>query len=327
VSVVSSVGWKALGTDIVVLTVDGDPEVARGAVADLLDEVDRTYSRFRADSELQRLNEGGGRETQVSPLLGLAIETALRGGRLSDSLVDPTVGRAMRAIGYDVDFDRIDRSSRPYLVRIEPIPGWQTIRYDPGRGTVVMTRGTALDLGSTGKALAADLCAAAAFKATGRGGALVSLGGDIALAGLPPEGGWRVLAAESSSTSPDADGEVIALVGGAVATSGTVSRRWTRGGVVLHHLIDPRTALPVESPWRTASVIAGTCVDANIAATAAIIKGDDAIDWLERIGLPCRLVSTDGTVHRIGGWPQPATALAPSLDPDGPAQSSHSAAI
>ena len=107
-------------------------------------------------------------------------------------------------------------------------------------------------------------------------------------------------------TPPDAAGEVIAIASGALATSSTTIRRWRRGDRTYHHLIDPRTGGPVDSPWRTASVVAGTCVDANTAATAAIVKGGEAIDWLEAAGLPARLVAGDGSVTRLGGWPTPS---------------------
>ncbi|HEX7471507.1 MAG TPA: FAD:protein FMN transferase [Candidatus Limnocylindrales bacterium] len=307
---VQAADWRALGTSVHLLVTDGELEPARRAVADLLDEVDRAYSRFRPDSELSRLNAAGGQPMAVSPLFGTAIETALRAGRLSDGLVDPTVGRAMRAVGYDADFSRVAARGEPLTLRLEPIPGWQAVRYDASHHSVTLARGVELDLGSTGKALAADLCAAAALTAMGRGGVLVSLGGDIATAGDPPDGGWRVLAADDSSTPADADGEVVAIRGGALATSGTTSRRWTRGGVTLHHLIDPRTGLPAEGPWRTASVVAATCVDANIAATAAIVRGRSAVPWLEGLGMAARLVSSSGQVVRLAGWPTPLAGMA-----------------
>jgi thiamine biosynthesis lipoprotein len=300
--------WRALGTGVRLLVTGGDLEAARGTVVDLLDDVDRAYSRFRPESELSRLNANGGQPLAVSPLFGLAIEAALRAGRLSDGMVDPTVGQAMRAIGYDRDFGRALSRPEPIVLRLEPVPGWQAVHYDSVRRVASLARGVELDLGSTGKALAADLCAAAALEAMGRGGVLVSLGGDIATAGEVPEGGWRVLAADVSSTPSDTDGEVVAIHGGALATSGTTARRWTRGGVVLHHLIDPRTGLPAEGPWRTASVVAATCVDANIAATAGIVRGRSAVPWLDELGLATRLVSTSGQVVRLGGWPEPIGA-------------------
>jgi FAD:protein FMN transferase len=297
--------WRALGTGVRLLVTGGDLEPARRAVVELLDDVDRAYSRFRPDSELSRLNAQDGKPTAISPLFGLAIEAALRAGGLSDGLVDPTVGQAMRAIGYDRDFSRALTRPEPIVLRLEPVPGWQAVHYDPVRRVAWLARGVELDLGSTGKALAADLCAAAALRATGGGGVLVSLGGDIATAGVVPDGGWRVLAADDSSTPSDTDGEVVAIHGGALATSSTAVRRWTRGGIVLHHLIDPRTGLPAEGPWRTASVVAATCVDANIAATAAIVRGRSAVPWLDKLGLAARLVAISGQVVRVGGWPEP----------------------
>jgi thiamine biosynthesis lipoprotein ApbE len=305
VSDVLAAEWRALGTGVHLLVFDTAIAPAREAVVDLLDDVDRAYSRFRPESELSRLNAMAGRPLAVSPLFGQAIEAALRAGRLSDGLVDPTVGRAMRAVGYDRDFGSAMNSSDPLVLHLEPVPGWETISYDRARRIASLRRGVELDLGSTGKALAADLCAAAALAATGRGGVLVSLGGDIATAGDVPDGGWRVLAADDSATPTEVGGEVIAIHGGALATSGTTSRRWSRGGIDLHHLIDPRTGLPADGPWRTASVVAATCVDANTAATGAIVRGRSAVPWLGELGLPTRLVSTSGQVVRLGGWPAP----------------------
>jgi thiamine biosynthesis lipoprotein len=82
-------------------------------------------------------------------------------------------------------------------------------------------------------------------------------------------------------------------------------RRWKRGGVVLHHIIDPATGLPASGPWRTATVVAASCVDANLASTAAIVMGSRAAGWLEVAGLPGRLVDRSGLIHRTAGWPVP----------------------
>ena len=295
--------WRALGTGVHVLVHDGDLPAASRAVRAVLAQVDRTYSRFRPDSELLRLNAGDARQQRISPLLADAIATALRAAELTDGRVDPTVGRAMRAVGYDDDFERIRIRTDPISVRLEPIPGWQAIQFDHRARTLGVARGVEIDLGSTGKALASDLAAWAALAVMGSGGVLVSLGGDIATAGDPPPGGWRILVAEDSDMPPDTDGEVIALLDGAIATSGTTVRAWRRGGIAVHHLIDPLTGGPVGSPWRTASVIAATCVDANTAATASIIRGASAPAWLEGLGLAARLVGTNGDIHRIGSWP------------------------
>ena len=182
---------------------DGDLAAARAAVEALLDLVDRTYSRFRDDSELMRLHGRRGREARVSPLLARAMDGALRAARDSGGAVDPTVGRALRVIGYDSDFDADLLGSRTLRLRVAPVPGWSTVAFDAASRTVRVPADVELDLGSTGKGLAADLAADAALEAAGPGaGVLVSLGGDIATAGRAPDGGWRITVAEDSAIDP-----------------------------------------------------------------------------------------------------------------------------
>jgi thiamine biosynthesis lipoprotein len=313
--VIDQAGWRALGTSARVLVLDGDLAAARAAVETVLEEVDLAYSRFRPDSELVAVNAAAGHSVRVSALLARAIAGALDAARRTGGAVDPTVGRAMRVIGYDRDFGLLEGSDRPLELHVAPVPGWSAVVLDLRALTVRLPRGVELDLGATGKGLAADLAASAALAAAGDGaGVLVSLGGDIATGGRPPDGGWRILAAEDSETPPDADGEVIAIQGGALATSSTTVRRWRSDqGVTVHHIVDPRTGLPSDSPWRTATVVAETCEQANAASTAAIVMGDAAPAWLTGARLPARLVATDGRVVRLAGWPDPET------DPHGPA--------
>jgi thiamine biosynthesis lipoprotein len=306
VTEVASATWRALGTGIRLVVHDADLASARAAVERVLDEVDLAYSRFRPDSELSLLNARPGETVVVSSLFAEAIGVALDAAERTDGAVDPTVGRAMRAIGYDVDFDRIAGRGEPLEVRLEPIPGWRTVELSRVRREIRLKPGVELDLGSTGKALAADRGASASHEAAGHaGGVLVSFGGDIATAGTAPDGGWRILVAEDSETPTDSDGETIAIRDGAIATSSTTVRRWQRGETAIHHLIDPRTGGPVASRWRTATVVAATCVAANTAATAAIVLGDDGPEWLDRSGLPARLVDTGGAIVRLNGWPEP----------------------
>ena len=314
--------WKALGTSVHVLATDASGlGRATTAVSEVLEDVDTAYSRFRQDSELSRLNASPGRVVRVSPLLATAIDAAQRAARLTDGAVDPTIGQAIRVAGYDDDFSRVAaRDPHPALpqrgretevrLRAWRVPGWKAIGFDRRSRVVLLPDGVELDLGSTGKALAADLAARAALNAAGAGGVLVSLGGDIATAGTPPPGGWRIHVAEDSRARPDAEGEVICLTSGGVATSSTTVRRWTRGTAVLHHIIDPETSLPTTGPFRTVTVAAATCLDANIASTAAIVRGETAIDWLMRRNLPARLVENDGTIHYIGRWPDPSGVAA-----------------
>ena len=80
------------------------------------------------------------------------------------------------------------------------------------------------------------------------------------------------------------------------------------GGEELHHVVDPATGRSATVVWRTVSVAAATCVDANVAATAAIVRGGRSPAWLHELGLPARLVRADGSVVRVGGWPEEEVA-------------------
>lgn len=298
--------FPALGTTAVVVVADPAARAAaRRAVDRELDAVDRACSRFREDSELSLLNRAGGRSSAVSPLLLEAVEVALRAARVTDGLVDPTVGAAMRLIGYDRDFASVAAGGGALVLRAAPVPGWRLVHVDRASGRVQLAGGAELDLGATAKALCADRAAAAAAAATGSG-VMVGLGGDIAVTGPPPAGGWRIRVADHHAAPAGSPGQTISVSGGGVATSGTAARRWTRGGRCLHHLLDPTTGLPVESPWRTVSVAAGSCVDANTASTASMVMGAAATAWLEQRRLPARLVRHDGEVVLVAGWPEEA---------------------
>jgi thiamine biosynthesis lipoprotein len=295
--------FRALGTGVRVLVTEADSlERVREVVMRELEAIDLACSRFRDDSELSRLNSAAGHRVAIGALLTEALAAALRAGRATDGAVDPTVGGSMRRIGYDRDFASMEREGEPIRLGAERVPGWEVVELDVRGGTVRVPAGVELDLGATAKALAADRAARSSLEAT-EGGVLVSLGGDIAMAGPAPEGGWRVLVTDDHAAPLDAPGQVVSLAGGGLATSSTTVRRWERGRVVLHHIVDPATGLPVASPWRTVSVVAGTCVDANAAATACIVWGEGAPEWLERHRLPARLVARDGRVVRAAGWP------------------------
>jgi thiamine biosynthesis lipoprotein len=154
-------------------------------------------------------------------------------------------------------------------------------------------------------ARAAAGAGARARAATGAAGVLVNLGGDIATAGDPPAGGWPVRVADSHRAGLDAPGQALTIAAGGLSTSSTTVRRWRRRGRDAHHIVDPRGGAPAAEHWRTVSVAAATCVDANIASTAAIVLGAGAVDWLQQRGLPARLVSAAGAERFTAGWPAP----------------------
>lgn len=300
-----STAFHALGTTATVVVTDpGALPEAEALLRAELDRVDRACSRFRDDSELMALNRAGGRETAVGPLLLEAVEAALAAAAATGGDVDPTVGSDMEACGYDRDFALVTGSDPGELrVRARRRAPWRSVRVDRGRGTVRLPHGVALDLGATAKALAADRAAATIHHRLGTA-VLVSLGGDIAVAGPPPDGGWAIRVGDDHRTEGPLD-EVVAIAGGGLATSGTTVRRWGRDRR-LHHILDPRTGRPCAEVWRTVTVAAGSCVAANAASTAAIVRGRAAADGLAGRGLPARLVSVGGDVLRVGGWPEAA---------------------
>ena len=295
--------FQALGTIARVVAADSDAlELAVESVQDELHAIDRACSRFRPDSELSRLNVADGATVAVSPLFLEALETALRASRLTDGILDPTVGEALLRLGYDRDFNAARLQRGPVRLALRPSPGWQMIRVDRAAGTAGLAPGIRIDLGATAKALASDRAAATAAAAAGCG-VLVSLGGDIAVAGDAPDDGWGIRVTDDCRAGFDSSGQTIGITSGGLATSSTTVRRWTRGGAGLHHIIDPRTGVPAEPCWRTVSVAAASCVDANIGATAAIVLGPQAPGWLNARGLPARLVATPGAVTTVCGWP------------------------
>jgi thiamine biosynthesis lipoprotein len=298
------VSFPALGTTAVVLVSDGAALAdARAICEDVIAEVDRACSRFRDDSDLTRVNSHPNEHVLVSVGLLDALDVALFAARVTDGLVDPTVGSAMRAIGYDCDFTEMAADGPPLRVVVRPVPGWRRLDVDHERGTVRVPDGVEIDLGATAKAWCADRAARAAADNTGVG-VVVGLGGDLSVAGDVPPGGWQVRIADDHRASIDEEGgQTVSILGGGVATSGTSVRRWTRAGQSLHHVVDPSTGRPAAELWRTVSVAARSCADANIASTAAIVLGSNAPRWLAERGLPSRLVRVDGDVTVVGGWP------------------------
>jgi thiamine biosynthesis lipoprotein len=260
--------FRAMGVEVVV----GGAERRETAVRELFVDWDRTFSRFRADSELTRVNRSAAGTVLVSARFAEAVATALAAAAATDGLVDPTLGVAMEAAGYDRDFGELGGDRRPPG---RTRPGvWRSLRL-AGRA-LSRPPGVVLDLNGVVKGSAVD-AALALFP--GRG--LVSAGGDLAVRG--------------GTTVALADRGTVRLERGGLATSGTTKRAWSRGGLPQHHLLDPRTGRPATSRWREVTVAAGSCVAADVAAKAAFLLSDDGPDWLEERGLPGRFLGGGGS--------------------------------
>ncbi len=284
------------------------PPTQRLAAA-VLSDVDRTCSRFREDSDLTRANRHAGSWVEVDPILVAAVTAACEAAAQTQGLVHPLLGRPLVQLGYDRDFDQLHTlADQPAQAPTPPrIDAWQEIGLDPD-GAIRVPADTALDLGATAKAWAADLIAAAITGEIGEG-AIVSLGGDIAIA-PDPEGvdapPWPI----EITTHPGSPAETtVALDRGGLATSSTQVRRWARAGVAMHHVLDPRTGRPAPVVWRTVTATGPSARAANTASTVSIVLGKAATAWLRDHDVTARLVTADGRVDTTGAWPDEANSV------------------
>jgi thiamine biosynthesis lipoprotein len=267
---------------------------------------DATSSRFRADTDLTPANRHPGHWVDVDPLLVAAVEVACEAADRTGGLVSPLLGRPLVQLGYDRDFGELAPATGavdlpwvdvPDVLDVPDLDAWRDLGLDR-TGRLRVPAGTALDLGSTGKAWAADLVATGLERELGIS-AVVSLGGDVRVAG--PDGRpWPVAISDSPGAEPATR---VGLDAGGLATSSTRVRRWSQGGIARHHLLDPRTGRPAPEVWRTVTATGPTCVAANTASTAAIVLGHEAPEWLREHGVTARLVAADGTPAYLGGWP------------------------
>ena len=226
--------FEAFGsTAVVAVTEAAGLDRACAAVRETAAAFDRACSRFREDSELCAVNAAAGSPVQVSGVLFDAVDAAVRAAQLTDGDVDPTVGEALIALGYDRDLALVGAASRA-PISIASVPGWRGIELDASASTIRVARGVKLDLGATAKALAADRAAAAASEAA-ECSALVSFGGDLAIAGEPVLGGSRVRVTDDHRSGQDAPGQWITLQSGGLATSSTMVRRWSTDSGTAHH--------------------------------------------------------------------------------------------
>jgi FAD:protein FMN transferase len=300
---VTSRSFRALGTTATVAVLSSSRlKEAEGILSAEIRDVDRACSRFRTDSELAHLHANAGRAVEISPLLFEALEVAYSVAERTQGAVDPTVGSAIETLGYDRDFEQIE--SRPIrMADLGPVPGFRQVHLDRRRTAVRIPKGVRLDLGSSAKALLADRASAHIADQLGSG-TLVSIGGDVAVAGDPPPEGWAIGIAVDSSTGADEVDQIVAIHQGGLASSSTEVRNWQMGDELVHHIVDPTTGCSSSPYWRLVSAVGASCVDANALSTAAVVWGADALQRLRPFNQAVRLVRRDGEVFVLGGWPE-----------------------
>ncbi|MGL5928818.1 MAG: FAD:protein FMN transferase [Dermatophilaceae bacterium] len=291
--------WTALGTYVEVSTATDVLDDAVRIVEEVLAEVDAAYSRFRPDSDLERANTTAGRPVTVTPVTVAAVRLALEAAHATDGLVDPTLGGVLVGAGYDRTFELVPADDPSPASIPARAASWADVVVTDD--TLTVPPGVALDLGATGKGLAADLAALTVAREL-RAPVLVGVGGDLRVAG-PSAAAHRVVVGHSrADLAAGGERAEVTLRHGGLATSSTSARRWRKGGRQWHHLVDPRTGAPATGPWRTVTALGHTAAAANTASTAAVVLGGAAPGWLARRRVAARLVADDGRVVRTPAW-------------------------
>lgn len=287
--------FRSMGTDVTVMLPKGALRHADEVEAVFDDWSDR-FTRFDPSSELMHLNAHAGTPVSVSTTMLEAVSSAVAAATSTDGLFDPLLGSRMVELGYDRTFDLLPVDRPAVSLRPWHAGEWRSILVDRERGTVTLPAGAALDLGGLAKGMAVD-AALNALVSDGVAFAAVNAGGDLAVHGLPPdEGAWSV-----DVEAYTAGG--VSLTSGALATSSILRRRWTVDGYARHHLLDPRTGMPVENELAQASVAASTCRQAEVAAKAVLLMGaTGGAQFIEQHGLSALLLTRKGEAIRLGAW-------------------------
>ena len=233
-----------------------------------LDAVDAAANRFRSDSEVTRLNRASGQPLEVSATFEDVLAGALQCAEWTDGLCDPTVLAALVELGYDRDYDELRVTGAPARRAARPAPGVSAVVWDRARHRVALRDGAQVDFGASAKALVADRVA---DEVAPGGGVVVEIGGDVAVRGRGPDGPWTLGVTDSLVITGRE--ERVSLSGGGIATSSNAARTWRAGGVVVNHVVDPRTGECADGPYATASVASSSCLRANALATAALLWG------------------------------------------------------
>lgn len=255
-------------------------------------------SRFRADSELSQLNRAWGEPFVASVLLLEVVDAALQAAHATEGIVTPTVLKALEAAGYGCSFEHLLRRDAPAQHQRGDrfVPDWRAIAIDRVNRTITLPPHARLDLGGVAKGWAADQ---AIRQLAAVGPALVDAGGDIAVSGPRADGSaWAVGVADPFDGTQQR--ELLLITHGGVATSGRDYRRWQQNGIWQHHVIDPRTGLPSASDVISATVVAPTACEAEVAAKVALLLGSAAgLGWLEaRPPLAGLVMCDDRTLRR-----------------------------
>jgi FAD:protein FMN transferase len=290
--------FRAMGTTVQLLLPGEQAGAGASVVRELFAGWEQTLSRFRADSELMQLNRQAGTSVIVSSLLFRVLQTALAAAGETDGLYDPTLLNQLVQAGYDRSFDEIPSQQPASSVEPRPGGGWREIQVDPHLRGVTLPPGIGVDFGGIAKGMAVD-AALTSLQQLSIETALVNAGGDLAVLGLPGDYTSWPIAIQGRDTS-----WIIPFHHGALATSSVSRRHWLQGTRSRHHLIDPRTGEPVESPLWSVTIAASNCMQAEVAAKVTFLLGrEQGTDFLSKHKLAGLLIQQDDTWTAAGNWP------------------------
>ena len=292
----SHLAFRAMSTDVTVTIVGGDPALVRWAQA-RVEQLESRWSRFRPDSEISRLNDAAGTPLVVSDDTVTAVRAACSAWSITDGCFDPTVHDSLLRLGYDDTIEVVRERGGGTAPSLLPAPGCLGISFDETTGVVQLPIGVRLDLGGIGKGLAADRTVTELLE-HGADGALVSVGGDVRVAGTPPNGdAWIIEIEDPRNDRPIAS---VALVDGGVATSTTLRRRWRLGQRPHHHLVAPTSGASTTTDVVGATVVADTAAWADALSKVPFVD-PSYTRCFERAS--CLVMHADGAATTIGPFP------------------------
>jgi len=286
--------FRAMGCEMLALV---ERESASGLltkVPEWFEEWEQVLSRFRYDSELTRLNQIHEQPVRVSETLWNVLRAARLAERMTDGLVTPNLLDAIVDAGYDRPFDVLPHQTQYMTDPVLAAPPLTAITVNSSARTVILPPGMSLDFGGIAKGWAAHQ---AVKRLQAEGPALVNAGGDIAISAPRADGGpWQI--GVTSPFNRKEELETLFLKACGVATSGKDRRRWTRNGILQHHIIDPATSQPAETDLLTVTVVAPDVMQAEAAAKAAFILGSRVgLEWIDvRPGLAAVFILDNGQV-------------------------------
>jgi thiamine biosynthesis lipoprotein len=297
--------FRAMGCAVQLeLVGDDESDVVTGLAfaRDSISNLELLWSRFLPDSDISRLNGAKGAMVDVDSATIELLHAMVQGFAATDGCFDPTLLAPLVELGYDASW------SDPLLITSLPAGvswrgGISGIAVDAIASVAQLPSGTVLDAGGIGKGMAADMVVSQLLR-SGIAGAMISIGGDLRVAGVGPHNGGWVIGVGDAFAPTDSTSEMLSLslANAGVATSGTMRRAWRDpNGASVHHLLDPATCRPIQEAIQ-ATVVAGTAAWAEVFTKMLMVRGISPLEHLDSLGLGARVVLADRSVHCNDAW-------------------------